>query len=56
MVLDLKEDPYLFYILNLCLGNTVQLRGIRMDIMKVSKCLFEMLTIKEKHKITYLCI
>jgi hypothetical protein len=55
MVLDLKEDLYLFYILNLSLGNTVLLRGMRMDSMKLSKCLFKMLTIKERYKITHLC-
>jgi hypothetical protein len=38
------------------LRNTVLLRGMRMDSIKVSKCLFEMLTIKERHKIIYLCI
>jgi hypothetical protein len=38
--------------LNLSLENTVLLRGMRMDSMKVSKCLFKILTIKERHKIT----
>jgi hypothetical protein len=55
MVLDLKEDLYLFYILSLSLGNTVLLRGMRMDSIKVSKYLFDMLTIKKRHKITHLC-
>jgi hypothetical protein len=53
-MLGLKEDLYLFYVLNLSLGNTLLLRRMRMDSMKVSKCLFEMLTIKERHKITHL--
>jgi hypothetical protein len=56
MMLDLKEDFYLFYILNLSFANTVLIRGMRMDSMKVSKCLFEMLTIKERYRITHLCI
>jgi hypothetical protein len=55
MVLDLKEDVYLFYILNLSLENTILLRGMRMDNMKVSKCLPVMLIIKERHKVTHLC-
>jgi hypothetical protein len=40
-VLDLKEDLLIFYILNLSIINTVLLREMRMDSMKVSKCLFE---------------
>jgi hypothetical protein len=51
----LKKDLYSFYILNLSLENTILLRGMGIDSMKVSKCLFEMLTIKERHKITHSC-
>jgi hypothetical protein len=39
-----KENLYLFSILNLSIGNTVLLRGMRMDRLKMSKCLIEMLT------------
>jgi hypothetical protein len=35
--------------------HTVLLRGMRKDSMKVSKCLFDMLTIKERYKFTNLC-
>jgi hypothetical protein len=53
MVLELKEDLILYFEFEL--GNVVLLRGMRMDSMKLSKCLFKMLTIKERHKITHLC-
>jgi hypothetical protein len=52
----LKEDLLIFSILNFSIGNTVLLRGMRMNSIKVSKCLFEMLTIKERDIITHLCI
>jgi hypothetical protein len=51
-VLGLKEDLLLLSILNLSIGNTVLLRGIRMDSMKVLKCLFDTLTMKDRHRIT----
>jgi hypothetical protein len=51
----LKTRSFNISILNLSIGNTILLRGMRMDNMKVSKCLFEMLTIKERHRITHLC-
>jgi hypothetical protein len=53
--LGLKEDLLIFFILNLSIGNTVLLRGMQMDSMKMSKCLFEMLTIREKHRIIQFC-
>jgi hypothetical protein len=54
-MLGLKEDLLLLSILNLSIEDTVLLRGMRMDSIKVSKCLFEMLTLKERHRITHLC-
>jgi hypothetical protein len=53
---DLEKGLLIFSILNLSIGNTVLLKGMRMDSMKVSKCLFEMLTIKKRHIIIHLCI
>jgi hypothetical protein len=49
-VLGLKEDLLIFSILKLGIGNTILLRGMRMDSMKVPKCFFEMLTIKERYR------
>jgi hypothetical protein len=50
-----KEDLYLFSIWNLSIGNTVLLGGMRMDSLKMPKCLIEMLTTQERKKITHLC-
>jgi hypothetical protein len=50
-----KEDLYLFSILNLSIENTVLLREMWMDRLKISKCLIEMLTTQERYKITHLC-
>jgi hypothetical protein len=55
-VLGLKEDLLIFSIFNLSTENTVLIRVMRMDSMKVSKCLFKMLTIKDRHRITHICI
>jgi hypothetical protein len=49
-----KEDLYLVCILNLSIENTVLLREMRMDSLKTSKCLIEMLTTQERYKITHL--
>jgi hypothetical protein len=51
----LRRRFLIFSIFNLSIENTVLLREMRMDSMKVSKCLFEMLTIKERYRITHLC-
>jgi hypothetical protein len=54
-MLGLKEDLLIVSILNLSIGNTVLLRGMRIDSMKVSKCLNEILTSYERHK-SHTCI
>jgi hypothetical protein len=42
-----SKDLYLFSIFNLCIENTILLRGMWKDSLKMSKCLIEMLTIQE---------
>jgi len=47
--LSLIEDLSWFSILNLSLGNTVLLRGMRKDGLEMQKCLTAMLIILERH-------
>jgi hypothetical protein len=51
----LKRRSFNIFYFELSIENTVVLGGMRMDSMKVSKCIFEMLVIKERHRITHLC-
>jgi hypothetical protein len=46
----LQKGSFIISILNLSIGNTVLLRGMRIEVMRMTKCLIEMLTTQERHK------